>query len=131
MELVLYGEAYHFFFIYTPLGHGTLWACKKEIMYIECMRDSISFSSITPTTSMHLALAKPSLNWLIKKNVYWAPGAHTCNPSCLRSKDQEDLGSKPVQANSSVRPCLKTPITHTQKKNAGGVAQDTGPEFKL
>jgi hypothetical protein len=54
--------------------------------------------------------------------------AHACNPSYLGGRDQEDCSSKPAQANSSQDPILKK--TH-QKKQAGGVAQGVGPEFKL
>jgi hypothetical protein len=45
--------------------------------------------------------------------------AHTCNPSYLGSKDQEDHGSKLSWAHSSLDPVLKIPIT----KRAGRVAQ--------
>jgi hypothetical protein len=34
------------------------------------------------------------------KNKAGARGAHTCNPSYSRGRDQKDLGSKPAQANS-------------------------------
>jgi hypothetical protein len=34
--------------------------------------------------------------------------AHACNPSYLADRDEEDLGSKPVQF---ARPYLKKPIT--------------------
>jgi hypothetical protein len=37
--------------------------------------------------------------------------AHTYNPSYSRGRDQEDCGSKPTWANSSIRPYLKKPIT--------------------
>jgi hypothetical protein len=33
----------------------------------------------------------------------WAPAAHTCNPRYSGGRDQEDHGSKPARANSSVR----------------------------
>jgi hypothetical protein len=33
--------------------------------------------------------------------------AYACNPSYLEGRDQEDRGSKPGWANSSMRPCLK------------------------
>jgi hypothetical protein len=39
------------------------------------------------------------------------PVAHTCNPSYSRGRDQEDRGSKPAWANSSVRPYLKKRFT--------------------
>jgi hypothetical protein len=39
--------------------------------------------------------------------------ANTCNPSYSGGKDQEDLGSKPGQANSSRDPILKK--THHKK----------------
>jgi hypothetical protein len=38
---------------------------------------------------------------------------HTCNPSYSDDRDQEDCGSKPARANSSVRPYLKKPFTKT------------------
>jgi hypothetical protein len=44
----------------------------------------------------------------------------------LGSRDQENHGLKPAQANSSRDPISKKPIT----KGTGGVAQGTGPEFK-
>jgi hypothetical protein len=54
--------------------------------------------------------------------------AHACNPSYSGSKDKEDCGLKPAQANSSED-------TITRKKNhknrAGRVAQGEGPEFKI
>jgi hypothetical protein len=49
--------------------------------------------------------------------------AYTCNPSYSRGRDQEDHGSKPVQANGSPDPILKNPA----QKRAGGVAQGVGP----
>jgi hypothetical protein len=52
---------------------------------------------------------------------------HACDPSYLGGRDQEDQGSKPAQANSSMRSYLKK--AH-HKKRAGGVAQGEGPEFK-
>jgi hypothetical protein len=38
--------------------------------------------------------------------------AHACNPNYSGGRDQEDLGSKPAQANSSRDPILKNPITN-------------------
>jgi hypothetical protein len=49
------------------------------------------------------------------------------NPSYSGSRDQEDLGSKPAQANSSMKPYLEKTL---HKNKAGGVAQGEGPEFK-
>jgi hypothetical protein len=37
--------------------------------------------------------------------------AHTCNPSYSRGRDQEDCSLKPVWANSSRNPTLKTSNT--------------------
>jgi hypothetical protein len=45
--------------------------------------------------------------------------AHTCNPNYSGGRDQENHGSKPVQANSSGDPVLKKHVT----KRAGGIAQ--------
>jgi hypothetical protein len=45
--------------------------------------------------------------------------AHTCNPSYSVSRDQEDCGSKPAQANSLQDPTSKIPNT----KKGLGVAQ--------
>jgi hypothetical protein len=53
---------------------------------------------------------------------------HDYNPSYSGGRDQEDLGSKPAQANSSQYPISKKAIT---KKRAGEVAQGIGPEFTL
>jgi hypothetical protein len=39
--------------------------------------------------------------------------AHTCNPSYSGGRDQKDCGSKPAQANSSVRAYLEE--THHKK----------------
>jgi hypothetical protein len=47
--------------------------------------------------------------------------AHTCNPSYLGGRDQEDQGSKPAQSNSLQASISKIPNTHTQR--AHGVAQ--------
>jgi hypothetical protein len=52
--------------------------------------------------------------------------AHTCNPSYLGKRDQEDGGSKPVRANSSRDPISK----NLHKNRTVGVAQGKGPEFK-
>jgi hypothetical protein len=46
--------------------------------------------------------------------------AHVCNPSDSGGRDQEDLGSKPVQANSSIAPISKTPIKRKKKKRGDG-----------
>jgi hypothetical protein len=47
-----------------------------------------------------------------KKDDRWALVAHICNPSYSGQKeDQEDHGSKPSWANSSVRPYLEKPLT--------------------
>jgi hypothetical protein len=51
--------------------------------------------------------------------------AHTCNPSYLRGRDQEDQGSKLAQGNSLRDHILKIPIT---KK--GWWSQVVGPELK-
>jgi hypothetical protein len=37
--------------------------------------------------------------------------AHNCKPSYSGDRDQEDHGSKPAWANSSVRPYLEKPST--------------------
>jgi hypothetical protein len=58
---------------------------------------------------------------------YWAPVSHACDPIYSGGRNQEDCGSKPVSANSLGDTNLKNPIT---KKEAGGVAQGVGPEFK-
>jgi hypothetical protein len=49
--------------------------------------------------------------------------AHAWNPNYSGGRDQEDCGSKPAQANSSLDPI-------TKKEGAGGMAQGVGPEFK-
>jgi hypothetical protein len=53
--------------------------------------------------------------------------AHARNPSYSGGRNQEDRGSKPIQANSSQDPISKK--TSSQKR-AGGVAQGVGLEFK-
>jgi hypothetical protein len=55
----------------------------------------------------------------------WKQLAQTRNPSYSGGRDQENLGLKPAQANSSQDPISKKPITHT--KRAGGVSQGVGP----
>jgi hypothetical protein len=37
--------------------------------------------------------------------------AHSCNPSYSGGRDQENHGSKPAQANSSMRPYVEKPFT--------------------
>jgi hypothetical protein len=37
--------------------------------------------------------------------------AHACTPSHSGGRDQENHVSKPAQANSSTKPCLKKPFT--------------------
>jgi hypothetical protein len=55
---------------------------------------------------------------LIKLEVCaWARVAHSCNPSYLGGRDQEDHCSKPPQANGLQDPILKK--THHTKR-AGG-----------
>jgi hypothetical protein len=39
--------------------------------------------------------------------ISWVLVEHTCNPSYLGSKDQDDCDSKPAQANMNVKPYLK------------------------
>jgi hypothetical protein len=62
-----------------------------------------------------------------QKTLRLALVTHACNPSYFGSRDQEDLDSKPAQANSSRNPISKN---QSHKKRAGGVAQGIGPEFK-
>jgi hypothetical protein len=57
----------------------------------------------------------------------WAPVAHAYNPSYSGGRDQEDSGSRLVQANSWWDLILKKPIT---KERADEVAQGVGPEFR-
>jgi hypothetical protein len=75
-------------------------------------------------------LAKDSLTPiylnLLKITWSWATMAHACNPDYLGCRDQEDQGSKPDQANSSLDHILKMPST----KRAVGVAQSVHPDFK-
>jgi hypothetical protein len=52
--------------------------------------------------------------------------AHTCNPGYSGSRNQEDCGWKPAQANSLQKSTWK----HPSQKRAGEVAQGAGPEFK-
>jgi hypothetical protein len=52
---------------------------------------------------------------------------HACNPSYSGGRDQEDLGSKPVQANSSLDSISKK---NHHKKKTDGMVQVVGPEFK-
>jgi hypothetical protein len=59
-------------------------------------------------------------------NSSWAQVAHPRNPSYSGGRDQEDHGSKPVQANSLRDPISKNP----SQKRAGEVTQGVGPEFK-
>jgi hypothetical protein len=47
--------------------------------------------------------------------------AHSCNPSYLGGRDQEDHGSKPALSKQLLRPHLKK--SNHKKKRAGGVAQ--------
>jgi hypothetical protein len=54
------------------------------------------------------------------------PVAHSCNPSYLEGRDQEDRDLKPAQKNSSRDPISKIPIT----KKGWWVTQGVGPEFK-
>jgi hypothetical protein len=53
--------------------------------------------------------------------------AYACNPSYPGGRNQDDCGSNPAQAYSSVRPYLEK---KPSQKRAGGVAQGVGPEFK-
>jgi hypothetical protein len=54
--------------------------------------------------------------------------AHAYNPSNSGGRDQEDHGSKPARANTSVRLYLEK---NPSQKRPCGVAQGEGPEFKL
>jgi hypothetical protein len=46
-------------------------------------------------------------NHILKQEARQALVAHACNPSYLGGRDQEDRGSKPAWANSSMRPYLE------------------------
>jgi hypothetical protein len=54
--------------------------------------------------------------------------AHTCNPSFLGGRHQENHSSKPAQVNSLLDSISKKKKNH--KKWGAGVAQGVGPEFK-
>jgi hypothetical protein len=57
----------------------------------------------------------------------YLPQAPSYNPSYSRGRDQEDHGSKPAWANSSLDLISKKP---SPKSRIGGVARGVGPEFK-
>jgi hypothetical protein len=46
------------------------------------------------------------------------PVTHTCNLSYSEGRDQEDCGSKPAPANSSVKPFAKTGLVEWLKVKA-------------
>jgi hypothetical protein len=52
-------------------------------------------------------------NYAIRRKKSWESLAQACNPSYSGGRDQEDHGSKPAQANSSMRPYLKKSFTKT------------------
>jgi hypothetical protein len=59
-----------------------------------------------------------SLFWLlIWSSFCWASGAHICNPSYSRGRDQEDWGLKPTTTNSSWDLILKIP--NTKERSVG------------
>jgi hypothetical protein len=60
------------------------------------------------------------------KNYSRALVAHTCNPSYLGGRDQEDQDSKP-EANI---PETVPPKKKASQKRAGGLTQGVGPRFK-
>jgi hypothetical protein len=64
----------------------------------------------------------------LEMKISWAPMAPTYNPIYLGNWDWEDLGSRPVPANSSEASISKI----TRAKWTGGVAQviEQSPEFK-
>jgi hypothetical protein len=55
--------------------------------------------------------------------------AHACNPNYSGSRDQEEHGSKPAQANSLRDPISKKNPAHMKKKT-DGVTQGINPDFK-
>jgi hypothetical protein len=46
-----------------------------------------------------------------KKEKFWVPVAHACNPSYWEGRDEEDHSSRPAQANSSQDPISQIPNT--------------------
>jgi hypothetical protein len=81
---------------------------------------------VTVPASKHEALSSNPNT--AKKKKKKKSQAHTCNPSYLGGRDQEDHGSKPTWANSVGDPIFKKKKSH--KKGAGGVAQDVGTEVQ-
>jgi hypothetical protein len=70
-------------------------------------------------TSFHLThLCNPGQKTKNNNNKKKPQWLNACNPSYSGGRDQEDLGSKPVQASSS-----QDPIWKTSQKRAGGAAQ--------
>jgi hypothetical protein len=67
-------------------------------------------------------------DWLSNQIPINEPGAiaHAYNPCYSGGRDQEDCGSKPVQANSSRDPILKK---KNHYKRDGGVAKDVDSVF--
>jgi hypothetical protein len=47
-----------------------------------------------------------------KRHLLLGTGAHTCNPSYSKVRDQENCDSKPAEANNSQDPISKIPNTH-------------------
>jgi hypothetical protein len=76
---------------------------------------------------MQMNQVQPLLHTTYKKVKELSASAHACNPSYSGGRDQEDCSLKSARTKGSRDPILKKPLT---KKEAGGVAQCVGPEFK-
>jgi hypothetical protein len=59
----------------------------------------VEYLDFVSNVSLHICKQCVSSS-VIKSHFFcWAPVAHVCNPSYSGGRDQEDLGSKPVQGN--------------------------------
>jgi hypothetical protein len=89
--------------ISTCVGHlGDSSACKVGILE----------SSTRKNSCLHPAAGQRTSLWnKNKEQVSWVPVTHTCNPSYLGGRDQEDGSSKPTEANSWGDPILKISST--------------------
>jgi hypothetical protein len=66
-------------------------------------------TSFSVTIKVHVTFFM--VEYVIQGDLSWVLVAHNCNPSYSGSRDQEDRGLKPPQANSSRDPISKIPDT--------------------